>query len=55
MLSLHHIYMYTPPSIQIHVLPKFEPKTLWRHIYALGTKSYNFLLVRLVQYFVLPC
>jgi hypothetical protein len=54
MPSLHYMYMYTPPSIQIHVhgLPKFDPKTSWRYLNALAIKSHNFSLVKLVQHFL---
>jgi len=52
MPSLHCMYTYSPPNIQIHVhdLPKFEPKTSWGHPNALTTKSHNFLLIKLVQH-----
>jgi hypothetical protein len=40
----------TPPSIWIHVheLFEFEPKMSWKHPNALITKSYDFLLIKLM-------
>jgi hypothetical protein len=53
MPSLHHMYKYTTPNIQIHEhgLLEFEPKTSWRHPNALATKSHNSLLVKPLQHF----
>jgi hypothetical protein len=48
------MYMYiiciTIYDIHIHDLPKFEPKTLWRHPNAFAIKLHNILLPKDVQF-----
>jgi hypothetical protein len=49
-MNIIYITIY---DIYIHDLPKFEPKTSWRHPNAFAIKLYNILLLKDMQFFLL--